>query len=279
MNDLTLPDSARSESHGFSAAVHDVIGREREEHFGHRHADIEVHCWQQPVEFLLAGRVLSLPPGIPIVFWAGNPHFHIQPRNREVSRISWITLPIAWLHQWNLTPDFISAFIAGEAMYLSEDPVWGERMPEWVSLIQQGGTGRQIARLELQAFLLRLQQHHRKAGTETASRTMPRAVQTALVWLLDHFKEIETARDVSQALGYNHKYLMTAFRQHVGQTLQVYLNQLRVMEAQRMLMQTDASVTTIALDCGFQSQGRFYASLRKFCGQSPRQFRLSLTQP
>ncbi len=242
---------------------------------GHRHADIEVHCWEQPVEFLLAGRVLHLPAGIPIVFWAGNPHFLIQPRSLPAIRISWITLPIAWLHQWNLSPDVISTLIAGEAVYLSDDPGWGERMPEWASLIQQGGTGLQIARLELQAFLLRLQQHHLKAGSEAVSRTMPQAVETALVWLLEHFQEVETARDVAVALGYNPKYLMTAFRQHVGQTLQVYVNQLRVMEAQRMLMQSEASVTTIALECGFQSHGRFYASFKKFCGQTPRQFRQS----
>ena len=43
---------------------------------------------------------------------------------------------------------------------------------------------------------------------------------------------------------------MTAFKKHVGQTMQRYLTQLRVMEAQRLLLQSDLAITHMALAAG-----------------------------
>ena len=272
----TITDFDSSESHGFSAASHEVSGFEAGHYFGHRHADIEIHCWDRPTQFLLAGRIISLPADTPIVFWAGNPHFLMRPPTNELSHIFWITLPVAWLRLWNLSPDFVGELLSGRAMQPADAGNWGQRIREWVALIQAEGQGKQVASLEIQALLVRMQLRHTTAKQTTSIPTMPLAVEKALVWLLDHFKEAETARDVSEALSYNHKYLMTAFRQHVGQTLHVYLNQLRIMEAQRLLLQTDESITHIALECGFNSLGRFYASFKKVCGQTPRQFRESL---
>ena len=266
-------DPNSSESHGFSAASHEVTGHDVMNGLGHRHADLEIHCWDQEVEFLLAGRTLILPANVPVLIWAGNPHQLLRPVDHELRHISWITLPIAWLREWNLSPDLIRELLNGHAFHLSKGEGWETRLPEWVELIQSGGDGQKIARLEIEAMLYRMQRDHHVLDARSPGAELPLAVEKALVWLLAHFKEAETAQHVAKALGYNPKYLMTVFKQHVGQTLHRYLNQLRIMEAQRLLIQTDLPVTQIALDSGFQSLGRFYVAFLETYGQTPRSFR------
>ena len=272
----TDPPSS-SASHGLSAATHEVHGFDVLRHSGHQHADLELHCWDSPVQFLLAGRIITLPANRPTIFWAGNPHFLIQSDREALHHISWITLPMAWFGKWNLHPDFLGDLFNGTALHLSEDGNWQQRMQEWVGLIQSGEQGKTIATLEIQALLLRLQSSQTKVAAAyedlPSERVMPQAVHKALMWMLDHFKEPISTSDVADALGYNNRYLMTAFKQHVGQTVQRYLTQLRVMEAQRLLLQGDLAITQVALAAGFGSLARFFASFRTMCGQSPRSFR------
>jgi len=269
-------DRNSSDSHGFSAASHEVPGFEQDGSLGHRHADVEIHCWDQPVQFLLAGRKLDLPAHRLVLFWAGNPHQLIRPSDQELRQISWITLPFAWLRRWKVSGEMMGELLSGRALQPMQGEGWEKRLEEWVELIRSGGEGQEIASLELQALFMRMQREHRVLESSTQPSELPLAVEKALLWMLEHFKEAETARDIPVALGYNPKYMMTVFSQHVGQTLHSYLNQLRIMEAQRLLLQSEESVTHIALECGFQSLGRFYAAFRKTCGQTPRQFRASL---
>ena len=52
-----------------------------------------------------------------------------------------------------------------------------------------------------------------------------------------------------------------------------YLNRCRIDHAQRLLRQSDLSVTHIAQHCGFSSSQYFATVLRRFTGQTPRQYR------
>lgn len=52
-----------------------------------------------------------------------------------------------------------------------------------------------------------------------------------------------------------------------------YLNNLRMLKAQELLIDTEMSITEIAENVGFNNPSNFSRSFKKFCGLSPREYR------
>lgn len=63
------------------------------------------------------------------------------------------------------------------------------------------------------------------------------------------------------------------FRQRTGRTFPAYLNQLRISRVCRHLAETDATVTEIALACGFESMANFQRQFARVTGTSPKCYR------
>jgi AraC-like DNA-binding protein len=60
----------------------------------------------------------------------------------------------------------------------------------------------------------------------------------------------------------------------LGKTFNEYINEYRIQEAQRLLIEVpDATVLDIAYDVGFNTKSAFYKSFQKIVGQSPSQYR------
>lgn len=63
------------------------------------------------------------------------------------------------------------------------------------------------------------------------------------------------------------------FKANTGKTLVTYLHELRIGEACRLLLETDRSVSEIALDCGFNNLSNFNRRFRQLKDTTPREFR------
>lgn len=64
------------------------------------------------------------------------------------------------------------------------------------------------------------------------------------------------------------------FRQSTTLTFTEFLNRLRISNACRQLIKTDASVTKVAADCGYDNLSYFNRQFKRLMGRSPREFRL-----
>lgn len=62
------------------------------------------------------------------------------------------------------------------------------------------------------------------------------------------------------------------FRRMTGQTLSQYLENDRIARAAALLQQKDASVTSVALQCGYSNVGRFSAAFSRRMGCAPRAY-------
>lgn len=78
-------------------------------------------------------------------------------------------------------------------------------------------------------------------------------------------------------LGTNTTYLYNAVKAIAGQTLQEYINSLR-LDAAKQLLESDAGLTieAVALDCGFNTPRTFYRQFREAYNMSPREYRNGL---
>jgi AraC-like DNA-binding protein len=78
--------------------------------------------------------------------------------------------------------------------------------------------------------------------------------------------------DVAQALGMSARSLQRRLTEH-GSSFSKLLEQARVEQAQRMLIDDDAPLQDISEELGYQHRTHFSRAFRRVCGLTPREFR------
>jgi len=103
-------------------------------------------------------------------------------------------------------------------------------------------------------------------------------VSRVLIYLNQSFREELSLADVAQALGYHPSYLSRMFKNtlHIG--FNHYLTVLRLREAILLLREGDRTVTSAALESGFQSLRSFYRAFQAEFGCTPREY-MALISP
>jgi len=85
-----------------------------------------------------------------------------------------------------------------------------------------------------------------------------------------------------QRAGRSAEHLARECRRHFGAPPSELLNRARIRQAKRRLIESDAKVIDVALDCGFNNLGYFHRTFLRLAGSTPRQWRVrnrALTVP
>lgn len=251
-------------------------------HGPHVHTDIELNlllCGQ--AQYFLAGRFHTLPPGRLAAFWAGLPHrlTFVTPDARYLC----MTLPLAWFLGWGLDPGFTAHLLEGHLVQ-EADPsrtaLDAALFSGWAGDLNcRQPERRRAALLEVEARLRRLATGFAGSGGETGSAPAAdpargKQMERIAAYVGRHFHRPLSVSDIASAVDLNPNYAMTVFRDGCGLRLWDYVTRLRVSHAQRLLLTTDWTAERIALECGFGSPSRFFATFKKQCGCTPRQYRL-----
>lgn len=80
--------------------------------------------------------------------------------------------------------------------------------------------------------------------------------------------------ELAAEAGLSASQLARNFRKSTGLSPHAYLQQRRIEQAARMLVETPREISEIALACGFSSQSHFTDAFRRASGCTPRQHRL-----
>ena len=80
-------------------------------------------------------------------------------------------------------------------------------------------------------------------------------------------------QDVADKFFLNREYLSRAFKKYTGTGMAKFLNDLRIREAQNLLLNTDLQIQEIADRVGYFDSKYFSQQFRKLVGMSPNQFR------
>lgn len=92
------------------------------------------------------------------------------------------------------------------------------------------------------------------------------------------FSEIRV-KDVARELGYHEKYLSAVFHKTEGVTLKRYITERRVAEAQRLLLETEYTVSQVAYYLNFESPHNFSRFFKAATGTGPTEFRRTAPRP
>lgn len=82
-----------------------------------------------------------------------------------------------------------------------------------------------------------------------------------------------TLSDLCNHFGRSKSYISHIFKQRCGKSLRAYCNDLKLEDAKKLLSHTDASVTNIAFDVGFNDTSYFISLFKKKYGISPLKYR------
>ena len=104
-------------------------------------------------------------------------------------------------------------------------------------------------------------------------------IAKALEFLLDHYNENLQVKDVAKYLCVNPGYLSQLFSHHLNTTVIDILNSMRIYKATLFLKQTNKTISTIALECGFNSTRTFNRLFKKHIDMSPSQYRKTPSIP
>ncbi len=95
----------------------------------------------------------------------------------------------------------------------------------------------------------------------------------ALKFMNDHFAEIKSISEISQALNYSASYLRYVFLKESGKTITEHLRKIRLRHASNLLRFTPLSITRIAEECGFPDSSYFSTVFKKEFKTSPCNYR------
>lgn len=88
-------------------------------------------------------------------------------------------------------------------------------------------------------------------------------------YILEHYREDIDRNDVAAVAYITPNYLSKRFRSEMGMSLREYINQLRIEDAKRLLLSTNATISEVASEVGYDNISYFSTVFRKLCGMSP----------
>ena len=81
---------------------------------------------------------------------------------------------------------------------------------------------------------------------------------------------------VADYFALSERYLSALIREQTGKSYSNYVEDIRMSEAQRLLVQTSTTVNDVAECVGYDKANSFYKSFRRYTGISPKQYRMDI---
>ena len=98
-------------------------------------------------------------------------------------------------------------------------------------------------------------------------------LQPSFDYVLEHFHEEIKATDMAALCNMSSSYFSRTFNQQMGMNFNEYVNYIRIMEAEKLLVSTSMNITEISNAVGFSTTSYFIKLFKTYKNISPKQFR------
>ena len=98
-------------------------------------------------------------------------------------------------------------------------------------------------------------------------------IRTVKAYIEEHYAESLRIQDLAALCYFSETYLMNYFHAQTGMTVMEYVNQVRLREACKLLLNSGKSVADIAYSSGFRNLSNFNRCFRKVMGITPSAYR------
>jgi transcriptional regulator GlxA family with amidase domain len=98
-------------------------------------------------------------------------------------------------------------------------------------------------------------------------------VAKVLKYVTDHISDALTIEDIADAVGVSRRTFSRAFAKHAHVTPSVFVEQLRIDFARKLLEETDVPLKTVAFRCGFHTATQMRMIFSRQLSTTPKQYR------
>jgi signal transduction histidine kinase/AraC-like DNA-binding protein/DNA-binding LacI/PurR family transcriptional regulator len=121
--------------------------------------------------------------------------------------------------------------------------------------------------------------HRMLVGTDTLPPQTSALVKRTIAYLQQNHDHSLSRREIADAIGVSKNHLTRIFGRELGITPWEYLNRYRIKQAKELLTHTSDSITSVALQVGFNDPAYFSRVFRRQVGLSPSAFREQPRKP
>ena len=97
--------------------------------------------------------------------------------------------------------------------------------------------------------------------------------QQALSFIAEHFGEDIKLSDVAKIINYNPSYVSSLFVSYTGVNFKSYLDSFRINKAVELIKNTNATITDISAQCGYENIRTFNNTFKRVTQMTPTQMR------
>ncbi len=132
--------------------------------------------------------------------------------------------------------------------------------------------------IEILAELSTIPEHNqiRLSGTNLSLNRQNQntsAISRAVGFILNNLEEEIRINDLLEITHMSKPTFSRHFKSHTGRSMTTFLNEVRIVNAKRLLAETNKPITDIAHTSGFRNLSHFNVQFRRSSGESPSEFR------
>ena len=136
----------------------------------------------------------------------------------------------------------------------------------------------QMLKLNLESFLISIVRDREQLLSATSAEAPNNQMLSEICkYVAEHYTEKILLDNICFLFGTNKTTLCQSFKSEYGITLLAYIDQLKIKEAQKLLLEQKLSITDIAEKLGFNSIHYFSRHFKKHTGMSPSEYILHYT--
>ena len=242
-----------------------------------RHNEIEINYFPKgSITYLFRDRKITIPAKRFTVFWGLVPHQIVHYGG--VNPYYVCTIPFSQFLEWKLPASFVDRILNGEVIFESNEESSGYDellLKAWIKDIGRVELP-DVTLLEMHARLFRMAKNNLSMKENyhlPIHQNEITQVEKIAIYIAQNYSTPIKVVDIGKAVGLHPDYANSIFKKAFGSTLSEYIIEERVSHAQRKLVTTDASITGIAFESGFNTISRFNACFLKINRCTPREFR------
>ncbi len=245
----------------------------------HWHSDLEfIYVYEGETSYQLNGRRVLMKAGEGIFVNSNQLHL-IVSENSDCRLYCVIFHPTILCSSKHIEEKFVAPIITDESipyLMLSETVGWQneilQKVREMYELSKNENSETEMMQTLFSLWTVLFKNLDLSEQREQYDGSL-NVVRQMLRYIHDNYRQKITLKDLCRTGGVGKTCCSELFRKYVSSSAIEYVINYRITKSVELLLNTDMSVTEIALDSGFSS-GSFYAeTFRKKLGISPQEFR------
>lgn len=108
------------------------------------------------------------------------------------------------------------------------------------------------------------------------SPTRDSVMEGILQYIQYNYQENLKLGTIAELFGYNSSYLGKVFNKATGKSFNSYMDEVRIKNSKKLLLNDEHKVYEIALLAGYTDVNYFHKKFKKYVGMSPAEFRRAL---